>query len=506
MKIECNNMNVIVLSQNLRLDSLIKFRTIFNQGNPVLIVSTQLLFDFEKRIIEDLLLCSCSYVTFSDLLTDEEAGSCDEEAFEWSVNSGDKDVFAFYDKIKVLKNKKILFEIGKRWHLSDKYIVCDDLGIDIETWISGGYKFVECSYYSPIGYPIVREERQIIRRRRSFFYRYVSIMLSLSKKKLYVARQDGRKYLFFGSLNRISYRLNLDFKVAGWIERIRYLFDIKFFNSQPYTIRLSTLHEGYHALPDRQDLNYKILQDGYLPTNYTSNYFFFFGKNVEFYTWDRLGLKTFDFFSMPAKIIPFRKKILLPYPSFPPKIRKVLCVASGAGDWTAIKNRSDEDRMLYVIGCVAQKCPDIEFIYRCHPVWVHPQHQGVNSINRAAAYIESLNLKNFSVSSNIPNATADGAFCVSYKRSSLDEDLKDADLVLGEHSISMIDAAIKGILFSSINVTGRRNLFAGITAMGFPHCCSVEDVISLFVRATTTDFCMRYNAAIDRYNSMTNED
>ena len=201
--------------------------------------------------------------------------------------------------------------------------------------------------------------------------------------------------------------------------------------------------------------------------------------------------------------MPIRKNYYLPKPVFPKKVKKILCVASGAGDWTAVKNRSDEDKMIWAFGKIAKMNPDIEIVYRCHPVWIHPLHQGVNSINRAAEYISWLNLPNFKLSGHIPNAIQDGKFCLSYKRSSFEEDLNGVDIVFGEHSIAMIDAAFKSILFSSCNITGHRNYFEDITRLGFPHSESVGDIQSLINKIGSDEFIMEYNRAVDNYNQMT---
>ena len=162
--------------------------------------------------------------------------------------------------------------------------------------------------------------------------------------------------------------------------------------------------------------------------------------------------------------------------------------------------------MIHAFGEVAKKFPEIEFVYRCHPVWVHPQHQGVNSIHRAAQYIDYLNLPNFKISCNIPNAIQDGKFILSYKRSSFEDDLKNVDMVFGEHSISMIDAAFKNILFCSCNVTGRRDFFAGITAMGFPHCESIDEICNVLNSINTDAFRVSYELAIKNYNEMTDRE
>ena len=204
--------------------------------------------------------------------------------------------------------------------------------------------------------------------------------------------------------------------------------------------------------------------------------------------------------------MPFRKKLYLPEPKFPSEVKKVLCVASGAGDWTAIKNRSDEDMMLWAFGKVAAMFPEIEFVYRCHPVWVHPQHQGVNSIQRAAEYYDWLKLPNLKLSGNIPNANQNGEFILSYKRSSFEEDLKGVDIVFGEHSVSMLDAGFKNSLFASCNVTGHRNFWEDVTKLGFPHCESIDEIANLLRSLITPEFKASYEQAIKNYNEMTNKE
>ena len=96
-------------------------------------------------------------------------------------------------------------------------------------------------------------------------------------------------------------------------------------------------------------------------------------------------------------------------------------------------------------------------------------------------------------------------FQLSFKRSSFEEDLRDVDVVFGEHSISMIVAAFKGMLFCSVNVTGRRDLFCGITEMGFPHCESVEEIATFLRNVTNKDFSAIYIKAVNNYNKMTDK-
>ena len=493
--------NIVLISQNVKLPSLDRVKPLLDGENEITFVSTQFLFENERELIDKIFGVSCKYLTFADLLTDEERERCDKDAF--NPDKQGQDVFAYYEDIKILKNQRIIENLLRGREIKNKIIVCDDLGIFAPAWEESGFVHVDCEYYHV---PTIKSTNILIKYIKGIvrpFYVQLFRIKSYYNTPIYVAFKNEIKYLFYGSLNRIAYRIDLNFEKASKIENIKYILNNWGIVWKNNTIRMSSFHEGYHRINDKKELNVKLIQDGYLPPNYCSKYLLFYGNNTEFYAWDLIGCNTFKYHHLPYSIMPIRKKLYLPKAVYPQKIRKVLCVASGAGDWTAIKNRSDEDLMLWTFGQVAKKFPEIEFVYRCHPVWIHPLHQGVNSINRAAEYISWLNLPNFRLSGHIPSAIQDGKYCVSYKRSSFEEDLDGVNIVFGEHSIAMIDAGFKGILFSSCNVTGHRNYFEDITKLGFPHCENVEEIVSLLESVGCSDFRSSYEKAISNYNEMT---
>lgn len=501
--------NIIVITQNVKIPSLAVLRKFLKNGTETLVVSTQFIFENEAEQIREAIGTNCVFKNFSDLLSDADWDRCDTEAYSDTIRTTGE----YYATIKELKNQAIVRKVLSEYPCENRLLICDDLGIDEDIWLDSGFKKVDCEYYHQ------KELHQVKGNKRSALRRFASKVKNVLrniwiayKGDINVAYIKEQEYLFFGSMNRIQYRLNTQFVKASKRENIKFIslyLSYLLFGYLPKNnvIRMSTLHEeGMWCFPDHPNFNLKLLQDGYLPPNYSSKYLLFNGKYVEYFTWDKLGQMTFDYHHLKSRVIPFRNKLYLPKPNFPVKIKKVLCVASGAGDWTAVKNRSDEDKMIYAFGKVAAMFPDIEFTYRCHPVWIHPLHQGVNSINRAAEYINYLNLPNFKISCNVPNANADGKFILSYKRSSFEDDLKDMDIVFGEHSISMIDAAFKNILFASCNVTGRRDFFAGITAMGFPHCESIDEIKTLLENITKPEFKASYELAINNYNLMTDKE
>lgn len=496
--------NIVVITQNVKLESLSKLTGFVKPNSETLVVSTQLIFENEAELIDSIFKSRCKYINFSDLLNDKELEACDVDAFH--PKDTPYDIYQFDLDIKILKNRRIINKITEQYPAQNKLIVCDDLGLYLDEWIAAGYTKVDCEYYytSETGNYVASAKKKnpvvkILRTIKNVIYHV------FTDKHLSVAYYDGKKYVFWGSLNRIAYRLNLNFKPAGYLEYLRAYVD-RHINTQPQTIRLSTFHEGYNKWLDKEGMNVYLMQDGYLPPNYTSNYLYYYGRHTTFYAWDKLGTETFKHFNLPCEIMPFRKLLFLPQPIYPKQIKKILCVASGAGDWTAIKNRSDEDKMLQVFGRVAKAFPYIEFVYRCHPVWIHPEYQGVNSINRAAEYISWLNLPNFRLSSNIPNANETEGFRHSFSRSSFAEDLKDADIVFGEHSVSMLDGGFKQKVFCSVNVTGRRDLFAGITRLGFPHCENYREIVEFINSVGTSSMIDKYAKAINNYNEMTKLD
>ena len=204
---------------------------------------------------------------------------------------------------------------------------------------------------------------------------------------------------------------------------------------------------------------------------------------------------------LDVEIMPFRKILKLPYIKDLPRLKKILVATSGSGDWTAQKNRSDEDVAVEMFVEIARNNPDIEIVYRCHPTWVHPEHNGVHSIKRVIEYFEYTGLKNIHVSANIPEEDLKD-FCLSFNRSSLEEDMKESNLVFGEHSVSMLDAALCGIPFASYNFTKRRNLAEGISRFGFTNCTSVNEIQRLINEYGSDKYLEHYNQAVDKYNEM----
>ena len=494
-------LNVFLFSQNLKIESLNWFTSLSHSDDENYFLTTQLLFSNETEYIKGL-FPNCHFKTFADYLTDEEMESCDVNAFYEGIENQE-----YIKKIKRLKNKKVIQNFFEKYNVDNGFIISDDLGIDSEAWVSAGFRKLNGEYYytkpkENVLKNVVKRIGPIKRVVKSFSRKVKNVKLESNQVK--VAFFNGRKYVFIGSMNRIAYRLGIDFVESE--EECEKLNE-KQFETKECCTYMTTWHEHDKCrIPDDEAYCVRWAQDGYLPPNYSHKDYFFKPKNVVYYCWDKIGTLLFENQGLPFEMIPFRKKIFLPEPSFPKAIERVLVVASGSGDWTALKNRSDDDLLVEAFVEIARSYPEITFTYRCHPTWIHPDHVGVNSIERVKEYLKSTGLKNIRVSGNIPSANSDKGFVLSFSRTSLDEDLKDADVVFGEHSISMIDAAFRKIPFGSVNLTKRRNFFEGISNLGFPHLKSIEQIKEMIDHIENPDFQEKYLKAVENYNKMTDID
>lgn len=493
--------NIFVFNQNILLESIIKYSYLSNKTiDKTVFITTNFLFENEKKFLGKY-FNNCEFKTFADFLTDEEMAQCDIEAFI----SPKMDYQIYIDSIKKNKNKIVITKVLNQYEIKGKYIFCKDLGIDFEEWKKKGFKLLIGDYYYKEKINFITKIKKKISKITILkkIYRVVKKrnIKTYIPEEVMIGYYNNKKYIFIGKMDRIKYRFNIAFKSSkeecDKLNNRQYSFKEK-------CIYLTTWHEHEKCnIPDNKKYEVKWIQDGYLPPNYSHKDYHFKPNNVKYYCWDNLGTQLFKNQELPYELIPFRKKIYLPIPNFPKKVQNILVIASGSGDWTALKNRSDDDTMVDAIAQIAKKFPNINFIYRCHPTWIHPQNVGVNSINRVNGYFAWLELPNLRLSGNIPVMKVNNEFRYSFPRTSLEEDLKLCDFVVGEHSISMIDAALKKIPFFSINLTKRRNFFIGLNDLGFPYCSSISEIEEMINNIDSVSFKLSFLKAINNYNEMT---
>lgn len=499
----------IVFSQNLKLQSIYKLKGKFDGNAQILFVTTHKLYSNEKIFIEAGFPNSI-FLKFADFLNDADNDKCDTDAAKKVPNNLED----YYKEIKKLKNALVLENIKKQYDITEGYICSDDLGIDFSVWVEQGFKAVKLDYYYVSLEDTNKFKNKIeLRLKLKKYLKKQKWIINLRNKiackkinltdDIFISHKDGKKYVFLGKMEKIEYRMDMKWERSK--KEYKRLKQGKFETAESVQY-LSTLHEsGKCIIPDDKRYDVRYIQDGYMPPNYSSQYLKYKPENVEYYAWDMIGKEAFKAFDIPVSIMPFRKKLYLPEIQFSKELKTILVATSGSGDWTAQKNRSDDDLMIEAFIEIARRFPDIEIIYRCHPAWVHPAHTGINSIRRVAEYIEFTNLTNIHLSGNIPQENLSD-FVLSFPRSLLEEDLKKADIVFGEHSVAMLDAGFEGIPFASVNLTGRRNFFCGISDLGFPHCESIDAIEKLLKIYSSDVLKEQYFKAIRAYNSMTDEE
>lgn len=493
--------NMFVFSQNLILDSITKFSHLSNKNeDSTIFVTSQFLFENERELLCRV-FSNCVFKTFADYLSDEEMSECDIKSF----SSKNMDYEKYINNIRKKKNQIIVEKVLNEYLPDRKYIISKDLGIDYQTWKKHKFKYLPCEYYYKenlsFKFQLKKKLTKISILKKMYHVIKKNNTCTYTSDEVFVGFYNDKKYVFIGNMNRIGYRMAIKFKNSK--EECDRLNNGKFESYEKCTYITSWHEHNKCKIPDNPDYAVRWTQDGYLPPNYSHKDYYFKPDNVKYYCWDILGTQLFKNQGLPYEIMPFRKKIYLPKPIFPKKVKRILVVASGSGDWTALKNRSDDDIMVDAIVKMAKKFPDIHFTYRCHPTWVHPQNVGVNSINRVHNYFEWLKLTNLTLSGNIPPMKTASGFKYSFNRSSLEADLKKADFVIGEHSISMIDAAFNQIPFFSVNITNRRNFFIGLNNLGFPSCSSVEEIEQMINSINTDKFKDDFLRAVENYNQMT---
>ncbi len=495
-------LNVYLFTQHLKLESFNNFTKLSKKDDSNLFLTTHYLFDNEREFLEKL-FPNCIFRDFADYLTDSEMADCDEKAYDIEKVDYSKHLII----MKKLKNEKVLANLKKEFPKFKGYILSDDLGLDENVWKKDGFKRLNGKYYYPFEkVSLSRKIKRLLGKIKLFREIYLSLKGKTAPQRaqeVYVSEYNGKKIIFVGKMHRIGYRLNLEFKKSD--EELE-KFNNGIFYPKEECQYITTWHEHHSCnVPDDDRYDVRWIQDGYLPPNYSQHDYNFIPSNVQYYAWDVLGEQLFHNKKLPVSLIPYRKKLYMPLPKFPKEVKNVLVVASGSGDWTALKNRSDDDMLVDAFVKIAKRYPDINFVYRCHPTWVHPLNVGVNAINRVAEYFASQNLPNLVLSASMPSTNLEN-FQLSFSRSSLDEDLKNADLVFGEHSISMIDAAFKELPFCSVNLTKRRNFYCGITDMGFLYCDSIDGIANVIESITTPQLQEEYPKWVDKYNEMTDEE
>lgn len=508
-------------------------------------ISPHKLFDTEITCVKNQTTKEISFVSFYEFISQKEMEYCDTEADNIIISEKKNrynQLGNYYSKIKELKNAIILKNIKSKYQLESKYILSDDLGIDVRIWLRNGFNscFLPESPKITISDKVAKPVKFIVWSVQSLAW-LVRFLLQRLNNKTVISffETSAGTFILFGRQNRITQYLDSKKYTLSPLPRweVSYLNNLLILcsrsNNSPIAVDrllssflldiltlvfktikgedihtiISSMHENndmYGFLASKLGVKMVYLQDGFLPSYYPSAYLRYRLWANKYYIRDKLSKGIFERHSLNYELWDCYAKTTLPIiEAKKTKIQNVLFLTSGAGDWTALKNRSDEDLAFLAFIEAAKKRPDVKFIYRPHPLWMHPEHQGVKSIKRVIEYSEELKLPNFVVSAG---ALKEGITFMKDKHLSVEpttinHDINSADIVFGDHSQSLLTAAQRKKIIASVSLANRKEFFFDYTKLGFPILRSSEDMVSFIKEVETgSNFIEKYNESIKLYN------
>lgn len=496
---ENREVDIYLITLSTDLDALVE--RINLNADKALILSTHHLFDIERNeILDKVSVTDITFKTFVDFITEEEMTYCDIEADSLVLSKyGSRtmqQLMEYYQNIKRLKNEIILKNVKKTYPASNIFLLSEDLGIEKNVWTEEGAK----DFAKPpeqVKYKVSRTKGGMA-----------------TIKDLYSVIENGPNKILFGhKISRAKQYLDPNLKVrainffeACLIHRlVKNKKNTLFF--KPFSHIATSPHSfsaEVYEISRKLKLPFIFLQDGFLPTNYTSNYLSYYPNIDEYWTWGNLTKQYFEKLGIKSRKSNIYNDVKLPLINEEKlDIKNIVVLTSGSGDWTALKNRSDEDRMFEIFIKFAQKHPEYNINYRPHPLWVHQEHQGVNSINRLCEIVEKLNLNNLQISANVQKEGKDlnNNFTLSKQFVSVNEEIEQSDIVIGDHSQVLITAATMGKVFLSINAAGRESFFKCYEDLGFNVLTSCEELeVVIDSLKNTADAIKKHNLAIEKHN------
>ena len=222
-------------------------------------------------------------------------------------------------------------------------------------------------------------------------------------------------------------------------------------SNEPWSL-CTTIHEyrpAMSTLADAIGRELHIFVDGYHPSNYPRSYLDMYLSG----TFVSASVMSKGWFEQHGRRVrpPYTFQRSEPFlPCTTSAVATVVLLMNHAGDWTALINRSDSDKLIAAFGELARAVPQLRFVLRLHPTMAHPSHEGVHSVERIRRFVSELAL---------PNLALSGA--------PLEEDLARGDLFLSEYSQVLIDVWRSGKLGVAVNLTSRRSFMDDYEQLGF---------------------------------------
>lgn len=152
--------------------------------------------DHEKIILNGI-FSDCIFVTFADYLTDEEMALCDEKSYHESLN-----LTKYYQRIKAMKNGIVCGKVIQLYPRARKYILSNDLGIDLKTWLRHGFKQLNGEYYYVSEKGLLWDKLILgikkIKPLRMFVRKYIKHNLNNVTDEVYSGYYNDPKYVLTG--------------------------------------------------------------------------------------------------------------------------------------------------------------------------------------------------------------------------------------------------------------------------------------------------------------------
>lgn len=479
------NSAILIINQDV---SVVALRSIVEEFSlhHLLVVSTHQLYPSEFAALANL-TPTVDMMTFADLLSDREMAACDETArqvlaSELETNGRRHYSRAFMASSRRIKNEKVLAKVRDR--LPDARLFHQDgLGIDGSVWQSARSMAI-----APPSGP-VKSHTLFQRLRRA------------TGGEIYLVSQEstGKLALFFGSIRRIVLANKIHVQRIAWpldweltppaVNAAAIFCTLRTRGIRKLPLVYTTIHQyslGMSKLAEALGGQLHIIADGHHPSNYPASYIEMFGSG-NFVASNPLSAGWL--LAHGRQVLPghwfqadpeFRQCTSLD------KVRLVMLALNHAGDWSALIERSDTDRLVLAFIELARGRPELEFVIRTHPTMSTPDHEGENALLRITALLADARLPNLSLSSL-----------------SLEEDLQRGDLYLSEYSQVLIDAWARGKLGAAVNLTRRRSFMTDYEALGFLAANSYKGLETLMENAlhNLPVFRRRHDQAVECFNA-----
>ncbi len=231
------------------------------------------------------------------------------------------------------------------------------------------------------------------------------------------------------------------------------------------TWRIATTVHGYAPWMRTLAPFIEIYVDGYHPPNYPRAYFDYYPPTALIRTNDPVSVRWFADNGATVAPAPLLAPVTLAPPIPPQPSGPVVFALNHAGDWSALINRADTDRLVMAAARLAEERPDIEVVVRPHPTMSMSPHEGTGALERLRRFIADAARPNLSLSLQ-----------------SLETDFARAQILVSEYSQVLIDAVRRGTLGLAVNLTGRRSFLREWEALGLPATDEVPIMIAAISR------------------------